>query len=334
MNSRSWPNTSFLDLAGIEHPIAQAPIGGAAGPDLVAAVSNAGGLGVLGLAAMPAEAVRQAVRKTRELTGRPFGVNMVLKLPIDGYFPLLIDEGVKIFSFAWGDCSPFIEPIHRAGGIVISSVGNVAEGREAVLQGVDVLVAQGWEAGGHVRGTLSTMALVPALVDAVGDVPVLAAGSIADGRGIAAALALGAAGVWLGTRYIAATEAFIHPHYRARVLAAATGDTIYTSELFHLGWENIPHRVLTCDASRRWEAAGRPAPGFRGDDGVIVGRFSGGEIPAYACTTVTADIEGDVEQMSMWCGQGVGLFDREQGAAEITADLVAQTRAVLSRLGV
>ena len=150
---------------------------------------------------------------------------------------------MKIVSLFWGTPNSYIQTSHEAGAIVLHSVGSVSEAREAASAGADIIVAQGWEAGGHVRGTVSSLVLVPAVVDAVAPTPVVAAGGIADGRGIAAALVLGAAGVWLGTRFVASEESLAHHLYKQRLLIADVEDTVY-SELFDIGWEHAPHRTL------------------------------------------------------------------------------------------
>jgi nitronate monooxygenase len=327
-----WPNTSFMDLVGIEVPIVQAAIGGAAVAGLAAAVSNAGGLGMLGLGGSSRNEAQNAVRQARGLTNRPFGANMVMHWPPDDVIPVLLDEGVRILSFFWGDCSRFVEPAHSAGAIVLYSAGSVEEARLAAEWGVDVIVAQGWEAGGHVRGVVSTLALVPAVVDAVGKVPVLAAGGIADGRGVAAAFALGAAGVWVGTRYLAASEADVHPHYRHRILAAGGEETLYSADLFDIGWPDAPHRVLKSETTEIWERAGRPRPGQRPGEGETVGAGHGAALARYTSLTPTRDLEGNIEAMSMWAGQGVGLVEREQSAAEITRELADDAQAIFARL--
>jgi NAD(P)H-dependent flavin oxidoreductase YrpB (nitropropane dioxygenase family) len=331
MRTVHWPNRTFLDLAGVELPIIQAPIGGAATAELAAAVSNTGGLGMLALGGMPTEDAMDEVRRAKRLATRPFGANMILHWPPDELVPQLLEAGVRILSFFWGDCSRFVEPAHRAGAIVLHSVGSVEEARQAIDWGVDVIVAQGWEAGGHVRGTISTMALVPAVVDAAGATPVIAAGGIADGRGVAAAFALGAAGVWCGTRYLSATEVPVHPHYRRRILAAETRDTIYTETLYDIGWPDAPHRTLRNTTSAGWEAAGRPASGSRPGEGEIIATGPEGDLPRYCCLTPVDRLEGDVEALSMWAGQGVGLVREEQSAAQITASLADGAQAIFRR---
>src|SRR6266436_3539392 len=198
--------TALCKLLGIDVPIIQAPMAGAVGPAIAAAVSNAGGLGMLVLWRADLETVRRQIRETRSLTRRPFGVNLNLEFPQEERLAVCLDEGVPIISFFWRDPAALVPRAKAANAIVLHTVGTAEAARRAVECGVDVVVAQGWEAGGHVRGTVATLPLVPAVVDAVAPIPVVAAGGIADGRGLAAALALGAAGISMGTRFTASRE--------------------------------------------------------------------------------------------------------------------------------
>jgi NAD(P)H-dependent flavin oxidoreductase YrpB (nitropropane dioxygenase family) len=257
--------TALCECLRIELPIIQAPMGGAVGPRLAAAVSNAGGLGMLVLWRADLATVRQQIRETRALTSRPFGVNLNLEFPQQERLDVCLAEGVHIISFFWRDPAVLMPRVKTAGATVLHTVGSAVAARRAVDCGVDVIVAQGWEAGGHVRGTVATMPLIPAVVDAVSPVPVVAAGGIADGRGLAAALALGAAGAWIGTRFLASREAAIHPRYRELLLKAGENDTVFLEELFDVNWPKAPHRVLRNKTVEVWEAAGRPPSGKRRD---------------------------------------------------------------------
>ena len=212
--------TTLCGRLGIELPIIQAPMGGAAGPALAAAVSNAGGLGMLPLWRADFETMRRQIRETRALPSRPFAVNLTLEIPQEERLAVCLDEGVPIISFFWRDPASLVPRAKAGGAIVLHTVGSADDAKRAVDSGVDIIVAQGWEAGGHVRGMVATMPLVPAVVDAVRPTPVVAAGGIADGRGLAAVLALGAAGAWIGTRFLASHEAAIHHRYRELLLRA------------------------------------------------------------------------------------------------------------------
>jgi nitronate monooxygenase len=325
--------TPLCDLVGIEEPVVLAPMGGAVTPALAAAVSNAGGLGMLPLTWTSPEEIGTVVDETRQRTERPFGVNLGLAWDQHERLSSALAAGVRVVSFFWGDASSVIEDARKGGAVVFVTVGTAEEGRAAAAAGANVIVAQGWEAGGHVWGTVSTLALVPRVVDAVAPVPVVAAGGIADGRGLAAALALGAAGGWVGTRFLAASEAAIHPDYRRRILAAGEGDTFYGT-LFDRGWPDAPHRTLRNSTVKAWERAGRPASGSRpGEDDEPASRPDGTPINRYASSTPTASMGGNVEPLPHWAGQGVGLVTREESAADIVASLVAEAEKVIRTLG-
>lgn len=324
--------TTLCALLGIDAPIIQAPIGGITCPELAAAVSNAGGLGTLALTGQGPDGVRRTVERLRALSDRPFAANFLLPYDVDRELEASLEVGVPLVSLFWGDPSPHVARVHGAGARLIMTVGSVDEARRAADAGCDVIVAQGWEAGGHVRGTVATLALVPQVVDAVSPLPVVAAGGIADGRGLAAVLALGAQAGWIGTRFLAAEEAAIHPHYRSRILAARAEDAVYGT-LFNVGWPNAPHRVLENSTMREWEAAGRLPPGSRPGEGAAVAtRASGKHIVRYEAASPRYDHEGDIEAMSLWAGQGVGIVQRVQPAAGIVAEIMAEADAVVAAL--
>ena len=325
--------TALCERLGIELPIIQAPMGGAVGPPLAAAVSNAGALGMLAPWSAEIDAVRRQIRETRALTSRPFGVNLNLEFPQAERLAVCLDEGVPIISFFWRDPPDLVARAKAGGAIVLHTIGSATAARQAVDCGVDVVVAQGWEAGGHVRGTVATMPLVPAVVDAVSPVPVVAAGGIADGRGLAAALALGAAGAWIGTRFLASHEAAIHPRYRERLLLAKENDTVFLENLFDIGWPNAPHRTLRNRTVEDWEATGRPPSGKRPGEGeVIVTSGSRGPIVRYRSYTPGTDAEGDIDALSLWAGQSVGLVSKMQSASDIVHDIANEARLILRRL--
>jgi len=305
---------------------------GGDGPTLAAAVSEAGGLGMLALWRPTPDGVREAIRKTRSLTRRPFGVNLNLAWPQEERLEVCLAEGVPVISFFWGQSPELVERARRDGAVVMETVGSAAEARSAVARGAEVIVAQGWEAGGHVWGTVSTMALVPAVADAVGSVPVVAAGGIADGRGLAAALALGASGVWVGTRFLATPEAAIHPRYRERLLEATESDTRWLEHLFDIGWPGAPHRALHNRTIDAWEAAGRPRPGDRPGEGEVLATSARGPVRRYQSFTPGPDAEGDIDSLSLWAGQGVGLVREVRPAGEIVTSMVEEAHAVLELL--
>jgi NAD(P)H-dependent flavin oxidoreductase YrpB (nitropropane dioxygenase family) len=307
------------ELLGIEQPIVQAPMSALA--ELAAAVSNAGGLGMLALTwSTPAGDV---VRETAALTDRPFGGNLILDSDQHRRLDEALEAGLRIVSLFWGDPAGYVEQVHDAKGVVLQTVGSAEDARRAVASGVDVVVAQGWEAGGHVQSQVATLPLVPAVVDAVAPVPVIAAGGIGDARGVAAVFALGAQAAWLGTRFLLAREMPLHEEYRRRVMEAAETDAQWYADLYDVGWPDAPHRALRNSTAAMWEAAGRPPLGSRPGEGVIARFPSGEEILRYEPAAPMVGTTGDVEALSLWAGQSVALARQPQTAAEIVAELVS-----------
>jgi nitronate monooxygenase len=314
-------HTPVCELLGIDHPIVEAPV--AADPRLPAAVSNAGGLGSLGLSW--ADDAGVVVRETAALTDRPFSGNFVLTSDQHRRVDQALAAGLHSVSFIFGDPSGYVDAVHGAGALVMHTVGSAEEARRAVGCGVDIVVAQGWEAGGHVWGGVATLPLVPAVVDAVAPVPVIAAGGIGDARGVAAVLALGAQAAWLGTRFLLAEEMPIHGEYRRLLIAATEADAQWYPNLYEVGWPNAPHRALHNSTAEAWEAAGRPAPGSRPGEGEVIAHFASGEaIVRYSPAPPMVGTTGEIEALSLWAGQSVALAKRQQPAAEIVAELVSR----------
>jgi len=232
-------------------------------------------------------------------------------------------------SLFWGQEPSAIEAAKKGGLVVLVNVGTAEEAKLAADAGADVIVAQGWEAGGHVWGNVATMALVPAVVDAV-DVPVVAAGGIADGRGLAAALMLGASGAWIGTRFLASEEATIHETYQQGILSASESQTDQYPDLYDVGWPNAPHRALSNSTSRKWESTGNPLTGERPNEGEIVGHKPGGApVVRYQCYTPLSGTTGDIEAMSLWAGQGVSLVRAVMPAAEIVDEIYRDAKKAI-----
>jgi len=331
--------TRLCDLLGIQFPIFCAPMGFVTGPELAAAVSNAGGLGIMAGGAYPPPLLGHEIRRLRSFTSKPFGVNLLVQRPklaaqnFEANLTVCLEERVPLISFYSGDPSRFVERVHASGSKVVEQVESVASARRAAQAGVDVIIAQGFEAGGHVDGTVTTMALVPRVVDAVAPTPVVAAGGMADARGVVAALALGAEGVVLGTRFLATPESAAHPLYKQKVLEASEAETVRTT-LFGHGWPNAPHRVIRTRFVNEWleqEARGnqeRPDEPIIGET-VIAGqrvpilRFMGP--PPSTGTT------GDLEAMGFYAGQGVGLVHKIQPAADIVHELVEGVRQIIEQ---
>jgi NAD(P)H-dependent flavin oxidoreductase YrpB (nitropropane dioxygenase family) len=327
--------TRFCERFEIEAPIVVAPMGpDLTGPELVAAVCNAGGFGILQAQLCPPALLRQQIRHLRTLTAKPFGVNFVVPFPHRDGIEVCIDEHIAALSFFWGDAAEFIPAAHGAGIAVIHQVGSVDAAIRAKRDGADVIIAQGGEAGGHVAGEVSTMVLLPRIVDAVAPTLVLAAGGIADARGLAAALCLGADGVVMGTRFLATPEANAHPEYKARLSAASEQDTVRTI-LFGNGWPHAPHRALKTPFVSEWIARESETQDCQQDERII-GRtmIAGAEVPVQRFISLppNRDATGDVESMALLAGQSVGLVHDVQPAADIVRETVEGAARLIRRL--
>lgn len=325
--------TTFTRLFDLRHPIMQAPMGGGIStPELVAAVSNAGGLGMLAVGGLLPEQIRTQIQRTRQLTDRPFGANLLLPMYLPGQVEACIEERIAVLSFFWGDAAPHVPAAHASGLKVMLQVGSVDEARAARDAGVDVIVAQGVEAGGHVRGSIGALVLVPLVVEAVHPLPVLATGGIADGRGVAAVLMLGAAGAALGTRLLASVEAAAHPDYKERILRARAEDTLHTT-LFDIGWPEAPHRVLRNSVVADWEAAGCPPPGQRPQEGEVIGEGQFGDmrfpVSRYTAMPPSVRFDGEVEKTALYAGQSCGLINDLAPAGVIVEGIARDAEARL-----
>jgi NAD(P)H-dependent flavin oxidoreductase YrpB (nitropropane dioxygenase family) len=325
--------TPLCRLLGIQVPVIQAPIGSATTPQLAAAVSNAGGLGMLAITWQEPTAVPGLIQRVGELTNAPIGVNASLAFPVRDQVEAAIRAGIRVVSTFWDDPQELHDLIADAGAIHLHTVRSPAEATRAVEAGVDVVVAQGWEAGGHVWGQTATLPLITAVVDAVDPVPVVAAGGIADGRGLAAALVLGAQAVWVGTRFLTAQEAGTHEHYRSRLLAADGADAIYTN-CFDGGWPNAPHRVLRNSTLEDWHSAGRPQPPHRPGEGeVIAWSPDGRKFRRYDDMMPLQGLEGRLDLMALYAGQSVGLVHDVRSATEVVGEIVTGAQRALARWG-
>jgi len=328
-------STPLCHQIGIAYPLFSVGMGPVAGPELAAAVSNAGGGGVLGGLFLPPLALQQAIHRLRTLTDKPFGVNLILPLLQEGQIEACLAERVPLLVLFWGDPRPYVAEAHRHETKVFLQVGSVAEATAAAEAGVDTIIVQGVEAGGHVKSRTALSALVPAVVEAVAPVPVLAAGGIATGRGVVAALSLGAQGVSMGTRFLCSTEAGVTRAYQERVVRSTAEDTVYTT-LFDLGWSNAPHRVLRNTAFAEWEAAGRPASGQRPGEGTIVGTVSVAgttmEVPKYGAMPPITGFSGDMESIALYAGESCSLVHDIKPAAQIVHEVVREAEEVIAQM--
>ncbi len=322
--------TRFTQLVGCTVPIQQAPIGGCASPRLAAAVAEAGGLGMVAVTGDSPESIATQLDHARGQTSGPIGAN---------FFAALMDpaqvrdcvaaaaEHARVVDLFQANPEPaLVEAVHAGGALACWQVGSAEEARAAADAGCDFVIAQGIEAGGHVRGRIGLLALLDAVLPAV-DVPVLAAGGIGSGRTMAAALAAGAEGVRVGTRFVAAEEAEAHPDYVAALIAARPEDTVY-GDTFSLDHPGLPHRALRSSVEA--------ALAFKGD---VVGEWlrpaDGDRMPIHRFEklTITRHATGSIEAMPHWAGESVGSVTRTQPAAEIVRELAGEAERLLRRWG-
>ena len=306
--------------AVIDRPIIQAPIGSLASAKLVAAVSNAGGLGSLALTWSDADAAARLVAAVRRRTRAPFIANFVLSFA-PASLAAALEAGVPIVTFSWGMPGTLVRTVHSFGAAVGVQVGTVDGARRALQQGCDFLICQGVEAGGHVQASLPLRALLPGVAAEAGPVPLIAAGGLADGADVAAALALGASGAMLGTRFVASAESDAHPAYKAALLSARDDATALTG-CFEGGWPYALHRVLRNATLTDWEAAGCPPVGRRPGEGDIVARDeSGTPVRRYDDTPPKAGMRGEILACCLYAGTGVARITELRSAAALVTEL-------------
>ena len=305
--------TKITELLNIEYPIIQGGMAWVADYHLAAAVSEAGGMGLIGAGGMPAEVVREQIRKGKELTDKPFGVNIMLMNPeADQIAKVVVEEGIKVVTTGAGNPSKYMEMWKAAGVKVIPVVASVAMAYMMEKAGADAVVAEGMESGGHI-GSLTTMALVPQVVDAV-SIPVIAAGGIADGRGFAAAMMLGAQGVQIGTRFVVSTEAVVHENYKKTVVKAKDIDSTVTGMS-----TGHPVRGLRNKMTKEYQRLEKEGADFMELEKLTLGALR------------KAVVDGDVVNGTVMAGQIAGLVKKEQSCKEIITEIMDEAQRLLGQ---
>jgi len=316
--------TRFTDLIGISHPIVSAPMASSANAELVAAVSAARGFGLIGASksaddpARPAW-LREQIRQTRSMTGEPFGVGLALNFPqLDELLEVALEERVAAVAISFGDVVPYVDRVHAAETKILTQAQTVSEAKRLAGAGVDVLIAQGVEGGGHI-GEIGIMSLLPAVLDAV-DIPVLAAGGIADGRGLAATLLMGGDGVLMGTRFVASAESASGQWHKDAIISASTDDTVRT--LCYDLARNVPFpdgiaaRVIRNKFTKQWH----------GQEAEIIARRD--ELDAEFAAAIGS---GTPELSAMWAGSASGLIHAVEPAGEIVRQIATEAEQLLRR---
>lgn len=299
------------ELLGIEYPIIQGGMAWVAEHNLAAAVSEAGGMGIIGAGGAPADFVKDQIRRVKEVTDKPVGVNIMLMNPeADAIAQIIVEEGVTLVTTGAGNPSKYMEMWKAAGVKVIPVVASAAMAKMMERTGADAVIAEGMESGGHI-GSITTMALVPQVVDAV-SIPVVAAGGIGDGRGFAAAMMLGADAVQMGTRFVVAKESIVHSNYKKKVIAAKDID----SEITGMGYGH-PVRQIRNNMTREYLKKEKEGASFEELEYLTLGSLR------------KAVTEGDVVNGTLMAGQIAGMIKKEQTCAEIIQEIMGEAEALL-----
>ncbi len=303
--------TRITELLGIEYPVIQGGMAWVAEYHLAAAVSNAGGLGIIGAGGAPADFVREQIRKAKEVTDKPFGVNVMLMNPeADAIAQVIVEEGVKVVTTGAGNPAKYMEMWKAAGVKVIPVVASVAMAKLMERGGADAIVAEGTESGGHI-GSTTTMALVPQVVDAV-NIPVIAAGGIADGRGMAAAFMLGAEAVQIGTRFVVASECIVHENYKQQLIKAKDIDSAVTGMS-----TGHPVRSIRNKMTKEYLRMEKEGAELMELEKLTLGSLR------------KAVVEGDVVNGTVMAGQIAGLVKKEQPCKEIITEIVTEAEKLM-----
>ncbi|WP_027340536.1 enoyl-[acyl-carrier-protein] reductase FabK [Halonatronum saccharophilum] len=306
--------TKLCELLGIDYPIIQGGMAWIATGELAAAVSKAGGLGIIGAGNAPADIVREEIKKVKAETDKPFGVNVMLLSPfVDEVMEVVIEEKVPVVTTGAGNPGKYIERLKEIGAKIIPVVPSVALAKRMARLDVDAIIAEGNEAGGHI-GQLTTMPLIPQIVDAV-DIPVIAAGGVADGRGLAAALSLGAVGAQIGTRFICAQECIAHKNYKKAVIKAKDRDAIVTARSTGHPVRNLKNKLTR--KIDKLEKEGAPKEKI---EELGIGRLQ------------RAVIDGDVVEGTVMAGQVAGMVNKIESASEIINDIMASAEDVMKNI--
>ncbi|MFT4107622.1 MAG: enoyl-[acyl-carrier-protein] reductase FabK [Lacrimispora sp.] len=305
--------TRITELLGIEHPIIQGGMAWVAEHHLASAVSEAGGLGLIGGANAPAEVVRDEIRKAKALTNKPIGVNVMLLSPhAEAVAKVVVEEGIKVVTTGAGNPEKYMDMWKSAGIKVIPVVASVALAKRMERYGADAVVAEGCESGGHI-GEQTTMTLVPQVADAV-SIPVIAAGGIGDGRGIAAVFMLGAEAVQIGTRFVVSKESIVHENYKQRIIKAKDIDSAVTGRS-----HGHPVRSLRNQMTREYARLEQEGRSFEELEYMTLG------------TLRKAVQEGDITNGTVMAGQIAGMIEKEQSCKEMIEEMIAQAEKLLAR---
>ena len=325
--------TSIHEKLNIRVPIWNAGMGiGIAGPELAAGVSNARGLGVLGSGGLTPDEIRAQIVAFRRLSSRAFGVNIILPLIASHEIETCFDERVPLMILFWGDVAPYIKDAHRRDILIVAQCGDAEEASIAADAGVDGIIIQGTEAGGHVKAHTPLKSNLAQTLAAVTPLPVIAAGGIATGKDIATAILDGASAVSIGTRFLATREALVTDDYKQHILDASASDTVLT-ELFDMGWPNAQHRVIRNQSYQVWESAGKATSGQREGENEPIGYVtlpSGKqEIPRYTIFPPLPNVDADPNDLALYAGESCDRVNDILTVDALMEQLQSELRAAM-----
>lgn len=319
---QNFSDNVLVKALGIQVPIAQGPMGGVAGSELVAAVANAGGLGMLPIWHQPQAIGLREIRKTQSLTGSPFAVNLRADLVQIALIEAALEQGVAIIHLFWGDPEASMKPIREAGASMIATVGDCEAAKKAMDAGAIALIAQGIEAGGHVLGETPLANLLNEILPIAGSVPVIAAGGITTSEDIRQVLDAGASGTLLGTRFVATEESLAHPDYKIALINAGA-DSTARSKCFDIGWPEAPHRHLINATYTRWKNQGRPLSGKRPGENDTVLVSGDIDLPRYSVAPPAKQMTGDILEACLYAGTGVNKIDDIPAVNDLILELTS-----------
>lgn len=321
----NFSSNSLTREFGLKLPIVQGPMGAIAGPALVAAVASAGGMGLLPIWTQNSEAALRDIDETWAMSNGAFGVNIRADLDQIELIQAALDRGVSIVHLFWGDPQTSVRHIRAADAVgvkILVTVGDADAAKRALDAGVDGLVAQGIEAGGHVLGETPLEILLPAVVDIAQSVPVVAAGGLADAHDVARVMAAGAAGALLGTRFVATEESMAHDDYK-QALSEAGADSTERSVCFVDGWEDAPHRTLKNATLAAWNAARQPASGSRPGENDVVLKLNDIPFKRYSVMPPIRGMTGEIRAGALYAGTGVAKIQGHPSVATVINELVS-----------
>lgn len=334
MDNPDFLRTPLCELLDCRYPVLQAGMGGVARAELVAAVARAGGYGFLGMVRESPELIAREIDAVRAATARPFGVNLIPAATeaelFEAELAVCLAKKVHALCFFWDVRADAVARAKEAGCVVLYQVGSVEDAMAAEAAGADIVIAQGVEAGGHVRGTISSLVLLPQVARAV-DIPVVASGGFASGESLVAALALGAQGIHCGTAFLATRESFAHDYHKQQVVSAGSADTVYT-DAFSINWPpNSPVRVIRNGVTEHlgYQLLGHDPDDFRRDE---VAREDGRPIYRYSTDSPLRSTTGNIEELALFAGQVAGAIDSIPSAGDRIAAIMRAAEATLARM--